>query len=321
MTKRDLVLQLAETGKPGPYTPAAFFLHFPPDSHAGQAAVRKHTEYFRATGNDIMKIQYEYNYPARPELVRPADWTQIPCYGEEFYADQLEVVAGVVNALKSEAVVVVTLYSAFMFAFQMAGQDLLVRHLEEDPHAVGKGFEIITESMLTFIRGCVACGADGFYASTQGGEADRFTDPRLFDQFVQPYEMRIWNEIDSTAALNILHVCDYEQPYDSLDRYIDYPGQIVSAPLSLACGCMDGAEIARMFGRPFLGGMERLGRLSTGPAEAVIEEAEAALRDGPEAMLLGADCTLAGDADWGNIAVATNVAHNHHPRGEQRGSV
>ncbi len=313
MTKRDLVLQLAESGKPGASTPAAFFLHFPPEFRSGQAAVRKHAEYFRATGNDIMKIQYEYKYPPRPELVRPADWNQIPCYGEDFYADQLEVVAGVVDALKSEAVVVVTLYSAFMFASQIAGQDLLVRHLEEDPHAVGKGFEIITESMLTFIRGCVARGADGFYASSQGGEAERFTDADIFERFVQPYERRIWQEIDSKAEINILHVCDFKQPYDSLGRYVDYPGQIVSAPLSLTGGRTTGTEIARMFGRPFLGGMERLGPLSSGPAEAVKEEAAAAIEAGPPAMILGADCTLAGDADWSNIAAATNVAHNHVP--------
>jgi uroporphyrinogen decarboxylase len=313
MTKRDLVLQLAETGKPGPSTPAAFFLHFPPESRRGQAAVQKHVEYFRATGNDIMKIQYEHKYPRRPELVRPSDWQLIPCYGEEFYADQFDVVAGIVDALKSEAVVVVTLYSAFMFASQLVGKELLVRHLEEDPDAVGKGLEIITESMLTFIRGCIARGVDGFYASTQGGELGRFTDPSIFDRFVQPHEMRIWREIDSKTALNILHVCDYELPYDSLNRYIDYPGQIVSAPLSLTGGRVNGAGIARMFGRPFLGGMERLGPLSTGPAESVIEEAEAALRDGPPAMILGADCTLDAEAKWSNIAAATSVAHGHAP--------
>jgi len=315
MNKRDIVLQLAETGEPGPYTPAAFFLHFPTESHSGQAAVQKHVEYFRATGNDIMKVQYEFNYPARPELIRPEDWKQIPCYGAEFYADQLEVVAGVVDALKSEAVVVVTLYSAFMFAGQMVGQDLLARQLEEEPQAVAEGFEIIAESMLTFIRGCIARGVDGFYASTQGGEAGRFTDPEIFNRFIQPFEMRIWEEIDSTAAFNILHVCDYALPYDSLDRYVEYPGQIVSAPLSLSGGDLTGEDISRMFGRPFLGGMERLGPLSAGPLVAVEEEAAAALKAGPPAMILGADCTLAAHAEWGNIAAATNAAHNHTPRG------
>jgi uroporphyrinogen decarboxylase len=313
MTKRDIVLQLAESGTPGPHIPAAFFLHFPPAYRSGKAAVEKHTEYFRATGNDIMKIQYEQNYPSRPEIVRPSDWADIPCYGDDFYADQLEIVSGVVNELKSESVVIVTLYSAFMFAHQSVGQDLLVRHLEEDPRSVAKGLEIITESMLTFIRGCISRGADGFYASTQGGESGRFSTPGIFDSFIHPFELRVWEEIDSTAALNILHVCDYEGPYDTMDRFVDYPGHIVSAPLELTTGKLTAAQVARMFGRPFLGGMERLGPLSTGPTDAVVAQAESVLSGGPPTMILGADCTLAADADWGNVAAAVSTAHNHKP--------
>ena len=315
MTKRDIVLQLADTGSPGPYMPAAFFLHFPPEYRSGQAAVGKHIDYFRATGNDIMKIQYEYTYPRSPELQRPQGWKSIPSYGADFYADQLDVVGGVVDALKSETVVVVTLYSAYMFASQISGWELLDRHMAQDPEAVSLGLEIITESMVTFIRGCVARGVDGFYASTQGGEFGRFPDPSIFDRYIKPLEMRIWEEIDSAAELNILHVCDYEMPYDSIDRYVEYPGQIVSAPLHTTNGRLTGTQVAEMFGRPFFGGMERLGPLSTGPAAEVVAEAESALRDGPTAMILGADCTLAADADWRNIAAAVDTAHTAEPAG------
>ncbi|MFL6451512.1 MAG: hypothetical protein ACJ746_28115 [Bryobacteraceae bacterium] len=37
-----------------------------------------------------------------------------------------------------------------------------------------KGFEILTESQLLFVRACIKEGVDGFYASTQGGEAQRY---------------------------------------------------------------------------------------------------------------------------------------------------
>ena len=313
MTKRDHILQLAERGLPGPHTPAAFFLHFPPECHTGRAAIEKHIEFFRATGSDILKIQYEKNYPSIPGIRRPADWAKIPCYEREFYSEPVQVVRGLVNEMKSEAVVIVTLYSAFMFAGQMAGEDLLVQHLEEDPETVEKGLSIITESMLTFIRGCLDAGVDGFYASTQGREAGRFSDPAIFDQFVRPLEMRVWEEIDAKAALNVLHVCDYVAPYDSLEPFADYPGQIVNAPLELTSGRLTARDVAALFGRPFLGGMERLGPLSTGPRDAVVSEARDALRDAPPGMILGADCTLAADADWENIAAAVETAHATAP--------
>jgi uroporphyrinogen decarboxylase len=309
MNKREAVLHISETGTPAPYTPAAFFLHFPPSFHRGDAAVTKHVEYFRATGNDIMKVQFEKKYPRIPDLTRPEHWADVPVYDERFYAEQLDVVQGVVNELKAESIVLVTLYSAYMFASHFAGTEVLDRHLQEDPEAVGNGLARITDSMLIFVRECIKRGVDGFYASTQGGEADRFADPSIFDRFIRPYEMRIWDEIDSTATLNILHVCDYAKPYDTLDRFADYPGKIVNAPLHQKTETLTGGHIAQLFGRPFFGGMERLGTLSTGPGSAVEIEARAALEAGPEAMILGADCTLLPDASWENIRRATSVAH------------
>ena len=41
MNKRDTVLGLLEPGKRQPYIPAAFFLHFDPSCHFGQAAVAR----------------------------------------------------------------------------------------------------------------------------------------------------------------------------------------------------------------------------------------------------------------------------------------
>jgi uroporphyrinogen decarboxylase len=315
MTRRDQILQLVATEKPQVGTPAAFFLHFPPEFRSGRAAVDKHVEYFRATGNDIMKIQYEKRFEPRDDIRTPADWSRMTCYGEEFYTDQLNVVKGVVNELKGEAVVILTLYSAFMFAGHVVGKETLDRHLEEDPDAVGRGLNIIAESMITLIGGCINRGVDGFYASTQGGEEGRFSDSSIFDSYIRPVEMRIWSEIDRRAELNILHVCDYAYPYRSLDRFVNYPGQIVSAPTHLIDRTLTGREISTAFGRPFLGGMERLGPLSKGTKEEVVREAEAALEVGGESMILGADCTLAADADWNNIAAATATAHRHRSGG------
>jgi hypothetical protein len=79
-----------------------------------------------------------------------------------------------VQAAKGEAVVIMTLYSPFMWAKHFTTVPTLTRHLEENPEAVQKGLEIIVENVLTLVRGCQRVGVDGFYASTQGGEAGRF---------------------------------------------------------------------------------------------------------------------------------------------------
>jgi len=232
----------------------------------------------------------------------------MPCYGEEFYADQLDVVEGVVRELGQEAVVIVTLYSPFMFASQTVGREALFRQFADDPAAVRSGLDVIVESMGVFIRGCIERGVDGFYASTQGGERDAVA-PDVFDEYVKPTDLAVWDLFNDRTGVNVLHVCDYHGPYESFDRYVDYPGHIVSAPNEVGGRGVTGQETAERFGRPVLGGMERLGVISTGPADAVGPAARAAIEGGPDAMILGADCTLAATTDWHNIAVATEVAH------------
>jgi uroporphyrinogen decarboxylase len=152
MNKRDAVLSLLDSDKPQTYFPAAFFLHFDPSCHFGRAAVDKHLEYFRATGMDFVKIQYEEKFPRLSAIHRPDDWAKMPLYGQGFFAPQLEVVEGIVKAVKHEALVVVTLYSPFMCAGHAVGEENVLRHLRDDADAVTKGMEIITESLMTFVN-------------------------------------------------------------------------------------------------------------------------------------------------------------------------
>src|SRR5512136_1332991 len=166
MNKRDVVLSLLDPDMPQTFIPAAFFLHFDPPCHFGRAAVEKHLEFFRTTGMDFVKIQYERAFPRLPGIQRATDWATMPLYGEEFFEPQLQVVEGIVKAAKRETVVVVTLYSPFMCAAHAVGEENVLQHLEENPKAVTRGMEIVTESLMTFVKACIRLGVDGFYHST-----------------------------------------------------------------------------------------------------------------------------------------------------------
>src|SRR4051794_5119946 len=88
-------------GKAADYVPAAFFLHFGPGYQEGGAAVARHREFFRFTGMDFVKVQYERKFPAYP-VSRSADWATIPVLDEAFFAPALGVVKGLVDELKAE---------------------------------------------------------------------------------------------------------------------------------------------------------------------------------------------------------------------------
>lgn len=311
MNKRDVMFSLLDERSQPPYVPAAFFLHFPTAFHEGPAAIEKHLEFLRYTGMDFVKIQYERPFPPVPAIQRPEDWGKMPRYDREFYEGQLRVVEGLVNAAKHEAMVVVTLYSPFMCAGHTTSDALVTEHLQQAPEQVKQGLEIITESLQLFVRECIALGVDGFYHSTQGGEARRFTDDGIFEQYIKPYDLRLMEEINQRCEFNILHVCDYLRDYDDFTPFLDYPGDIVNCPLTVGDRTLTPIEAAQLFDRPYMGGMERKGVLATGTPDQVRQAAEAVLREAPERFVLAADCTVPSDTSWDNLRAAIDAAHAH----------
>jgi len=317
MNRRDRVLELLSSERKQSYIPAAFFLHFDESCHRGQAAVDKHLEYFRYTGMDFVKIQYELTFPIMPEIRRPADWARVPRYGRDFFAAQLEVVGGIVERVKNEALVVVTLYSPFMCAGQLVrrgekgGLEVLTEHLRESPDEVKPGLEAVTESLLLFVRECVKLGVDGFYTSTQGGEQGRFDDPGLFLEYIKPFDLLPMEEASRSCPFNILHICDYHGGYDDLSPYLDYPGQVVNSSLQLASRQISGREISRLFGRPYMGGMERHGVIVTGSEAEIRRAVREVIAGAPERFILAADCTVPSHTAWDNIRIAIDTAHRY----------
>ncbi len=313
MKKRDVVLSLLDENVQLPYIPAAFFLHFSREFHTGQAAVEKHLEYFHYTGMDFVKIQYERVFPHIPDIRRPDDWAKMPSYPLDFFEGQLKAVEGLVKAVKHEAVIVQTLYSPFMCAGHTASDALLTEHLNQEPDKVCKGLEIITESLQLFVRACIKLGVDGFYTSTQGGEAGRFHDPNVFDQYIKPYDLVLMDEINRDCPFNILHVCDYQRDYDNFSRFLDYPGDIVNCPLKVGDKTLTPKEAAQLFKRPYMGGLERKGVIASGIPEQIRQAADSVLREAPDHFVLGADCTVPSDTPWDNLKAAIDAAHAHKP--------
>jgi uroporphyrinogen decarboxylase len=83
----------------------------------------------------------------------------------------------------------------------------------------------------------------------------------------------------------------------------------VNASLQVGERKLQPREIAEMFGRPFMGGLERLGVIATGTPAEIRKEVEAVLAEAPERFILGADCTVPADTPWENLKAAIETAH------------
>ncbi len=309
--KRETMLGLLTETTRQDYIPAAFFLHFDKSCHFGESAIEKHLEYFRYTNMDFVKIQYERTFPPVSEIKKPGDWKKMPLYRLDFYEPELQVIQGLVKAAKKNALIIVTLYSPFMCAGHTASQSLLTAHLHENPDQVRKGLEIITDSLMLFVKECIRLGVDGFYTSTQGGEAGRFKDPKVFPGYIKPFDLALMNEINKSCIFNILHVCDYNGPYDDLTPFLDYPGHVVNCNPRLTSGALTWNKISEMFKRPCMGGLDRHGVIVSGTKDEINNAVEQVLNEAPPPFILGADCTLPNNINWENISAAIDAAHGH----------
>ncbi|NCC64824.1 MAG: hypothetical protein EOM15_09240 [Spirochaetia bacterium] len=306
ISKREHMLELLHTQDKWDYTPSAFFCHFGPAFKEGKAAVHRHLAYYHATDMDFMKIQFEHSFPPLDSIKEPKDWLKMPTYGKDFYKNALEVIKGVVQAIDKEALVLATVYSPFMCAGHTVGDELLLSHIAENSEFVAIGMQRITESLKIYIQECIALGVDGFYVSTQGGEAGRFEDAETFEHIVKPYDLQIMEEANKSSC-TILHICDYTLKYDRLQQFVEYPSTIVNTSLELVGSSITLQELYTLFDRPVMGGMNRHQAITKGTSEQVLQEAHEALEQAPKRFILGADCTV--KADENRVKVAVEAAH------------
>jgi uroporphyrinogen decarboxylase len=315
MNRRERMFALINSQDAPEIVPAAFFMHFDPSQHHGQPAIDRHLEFFQQTGMDLLKIQFELPLPQGLHMQRPADWARAPLYPPEFFEPMLGVVAGLVKAARPLAPVVLTLYSPFMWLRHLDPQAELDRHFKEDPAATARGLAVMTENVLQLVRAAKRLGVDGFYASSQGGEAYRFTGTDIFEKYIKPSDLAVWDELQD-CPFNILHICDYEGGYSDLAPFLDYPGQVVNCSLKLGESSLSPRQAAALFGRPFMGGLERKGVLASGTPDEVRQAARAVLAQAPERFILAADCTVPSETAWANLAAAIETAHAHRPEGK-----
>lgn len=307
--KRERMLQWL-AGKTDPnYTPAAFFLHFGPEFKNGSAAAKRHLEFFRQTDMDFVKIQFEQTYEHQKFLEKPSDWTKLTVRKLDFYEPLIQTVRELVKDSKKDALILMTLYSPYMSANQCATAPVLRRHLEENPDAVKRGLDILTESQLIFVRACIQQGVDGFYMSTQGSEAKQFSNPKIFANYIKPADLVAMKEISARCAFNVLHVCDYNAPYASYDAVRDYPGHVVNCNPKLTTRELSFQEISKFFNKPTMGGLDRHGILAKGSLPQVEDEVKRVIKSAPRQFVLAADCTVGGDTDWNRLRHAISVAH------------
>lgn len=306
LTKREIMQDFLKGEKHGNYVPTAFFMHFP--AQVGQDAVFYHVRHLARTGMDLLKVQFEQHQP-NIKVETAKDWEQIQPLPRDFYQPTVQVVKEVVDIVGHETMVLPTIYSPFQVLRMQIGIPAVIRWAKEDPDQIMRALRIYADALLNFARDCKELGVDGFFTPTQGGENIYNEVPDFFERFIRPFDMEIMKECNEGTHCNILHICDWEGPYDDLSRFVSYPGQIVNAPNMVAGKPFTPSDAEKMFNRIALGGLDRKGVINKGTPEEIKAEVKKLIEGNSDRLMVGAECTVDNKTAIENIRAAVRTAH------------
>lgn len=299
MTRRERVLWAMdnqETDK----VPVSFWFHFPLDMDLEKECVEAHLSYYNQCDIDFIKIMCDgfFDYPNEiiPTIQKPEDWFRMKPLGENhpFIRGQVERVKQIVEAVGKECC---TFYNVFcpMSYFRFGTSDeLLMRHLRENPEAVMYAMDVIAEDAALLSRLVIEeGGCDGIYYCVQNAEESRFTAEE-YRKYVRPGDLKVLEYANRYSQYNILHCCGWAGEKNRIEVWQDYPAKTVNWAVHVEK--MTLPEGKKFFGgKCVLGGFDhtKKGVLWRGTKEEIEAETEKWLRENREnGMIIGADCSL-----------------------------
>lgn len=313
MTKRQRV-QAVLDGKRPDAPPVSFWHHFSPTQFRGLPAVDAHLKHQEKWDLDFLKVMNDTGFP-RPATgwhVRGVeDLALIPeCTGREReFEDELEVVCALVERLRRQVPIIVTVFNAWAVLRRLCAPEsdvhgppklvvederdgCISRMLEQDRPAVAEALAKIGRALALFVEGCLEEGADGIFFSVRDDWVDTaHNGPGTYDRIVLPTDMHVL-EAASGARFNMLHVCGKAVDFV---RFASYPVHAMNWADRYAGPTI--GEVAEWLKPAIAGGVDNLTTLPRGTPEAVAAEVRDAVRQaGDRPIMVTPGCTYDPDA-------------------------
>lgn len=302
MTKKERVLK-AFQNQPVDKVPMGFWYHFSSDEDTGEVIVKQHLDLYREAGTDFIKVMCDgyFNYP-NPYIEKVTcaeDWFGLTPMGEDhpYITGQVNRVKAIVDAVKDECCVFYNVFCPMSLMRFGTSEELLMKHLRENPEAVCHAFTVIAQDIKSLVRRVITeAGATGIYYCVQNAETFRFTAEE-YRRLVTPAELDVLNYANTLSENNILHCCGWAGDPNRVEVWQDYPAKAVNWAVYVEnLPLKEGKEF--FGGRCVLGGFDnrKEGVLYSGSREEVEQEVERLLAStGKTGVILGADCTLPSD--------------------------
>ncbi len=313
MDKRER-FNRALAGQEVDYVPSGFWYHFPEAQFYGSEAVEAHLDFYKKTDVGILKVMNEHMYRSGLKISTPSDWRRIKALRIKgsYFQGQLDIIKKVAGSLAGEVPILATIHGVFASAFHgsrspgetIAGSNIVMSHLREDPGSVLSGFAAIADTLTELSLACIQAGADGIYYAALGGEDYRFSEQE-FLEYVKPFDLQVLAPVQKECDALVLHICKDKL---RLPVYADYPANAVNWAVHDCTYSLEDGR--RLFNRTILGGLDdRSGVMVEGPEREITRAVEKLVGEfGKTGFVLGCDCTLPTDIPIGHIRAAIAAA-------------
>jgi len=232
--------------------------------------------------------------------LRPPD----PCGGGRM-TDRVRGVALLKERIGSEKLVEGWIEGPCAMAADLRGINTLMLDFTDDPGFVRDLFEFCVAMELEFARAQFQAGAD---IMGVGDAAASLVGPRIYYEFVWPYEKKLVDGLHAMGGLVRLHICGRTRKlFDGMGRLgADIVDLDFVAPVDEARRVMGPDQV-------LLGNIEPVGVLRNGTPEIVWQAVAQCHREAGPRFIVGPGCETVRDTPHENMRAMARYAHEHRP--------
>ncbi len=283
--------------------PVGFWFHFTGEETKGQACIDAHLKFYDEINPDMVKIMSDsyFPYPFEVDIKESSDWRKIKPLGANhpFIREQVERVKGITDKIGKECCTFYNVFAPFSSIRFGTSDDLVMKHLKEDPEAILHALDVIAQDNATIAELVITeGGCDGIYYCLQGGEEYRFSSED-YAKYIAPTDLFVLEHANKFSENNILHCCGWAGDKNRMENWKNYPAKVINWAVYVE-------DLSVVKGKEFFGGKTILGGfdnrvnalLFNGSKEEVQAETVKIINNfGKTGLIIGADCTLSAAID------------------------
>jgi len=190
-------------------------------------------------------------------------------------------------------------------AADLRGINALMLDFHDDPDFIHELFGFVLEMELPFAQAQIQAGADWIGV---GDAAASLVGPRIYQEFIWPYEKRMVDALHAMGTSVRLHICG------NTSRILAPMGRLgcevveldSMAPIAQARHEMGPEQI-------LLGNIDPVAVLRNGTPDLIVEAIAACHRDAGVHYMVGAGCEVPRDTPPKNLRALRNYAKTHKP--------